>query len=91
MLLCFFTVLFAKIDTLEVMVVRVKMNLDEVELSLNNAESTIIDPGCIASTPYNSTLTGNEQTRKSKVLPNLMVNSYIKLIIFFSVVSLGHN
>ena len=60
------------------------MNLDEVELYLNKAESTIIDPGCVTSTSYNSSLTGNEQTRKSKVLPNLMVNSnsfYIKLII----------
>ena len=60
------------------------MNLDEVELYLNKAESTIIDPGCVTSTSYNSALTGNEQPRKSKVLPNLMVNSnsfYIKLII----------
>ena len=60
------------------------MNLDEVELYLNKAESTIIDPSCVTSTSYNSALTGNEQTRKSKVLPNLMVNSnsfYIKLII----------
>ena len=66
------------------MVARVKMNLDEVELYLNKAESTIIDPGCVTSTSYNSALTGNEQPRKSKVLPNLMVNSnsfYIKLII----------
>ena len=80
----YFTVLFGKINTLEVMVARVKMNLDEVELYLNKAESTIIDPGCVTSTSYNSALTGNEQTRKSKVLPNLMVNSnsfYIKLII----------
>ena len=80
----YFTVLFGKINTLEVMVARVKMNLDEVELYLNKAESTIIDPGCVTSTSYNSALTGNEQPRKSKVLPNLMVNSnsfYIKLII----------
>jgi len=69
-------VMFGKIDTLEVVVARVKMNLDEVELYLNKAESTIIDPGCVASTSHNSTLTGNEQTRKSKVLPNLMSNAF---------------
>jgi len=69
-------VLFGKINTLEVMVARVKMNLDEVELYLNKAESTIIDPGCVTSTSYNSSLTGNEQTRKSKVLPNLMSNAF---------------